>query len=170
MGIERSERVKPRTPPHTGQKMTPLRRDGRATVLLLIAAAFVTGTTVGLMRFWIANPAPGVESDSQELRAFVIHILVFLVGGMPAVVATLFLARRRPVACPRRTARLAAMGNAPSGVLALFFLPTFIWETPDWLLTALSAFGLGCVTFFIALYFGRPPAAQTGPLSKAVDR
>lgn len=150
--------------------MTPLRRDDRATVLLLTAAAFVTGVTVGLARFWISNPAPGVETDAQELRVFFTHILVFLVGGVPAVVTTLFLVHRRPVAGARRTASLVAMGNAPSGILALMLLRTFIWETPDWLLTALSAFGLGCVTFFIALQFDRPRTVQIGPVLNTVER
>lgn len=148
--------------------MTSLQRDRRATVLLLTAAAFVTGVTVGLGRFWIANPAPGVETNTQELRALVTHILVFLVGGVPAVVTTLLLVHRRPLATARRIASLVAMGNATSGTLALAFMPTFIWETPDWLLPALSAFGLGCVTFFVTLYFGRPRTVQTGPVD-AVD-
>ncbi len=128
-----------------------------------MAAATVTGATIGLLRFWIASPAPGVESDSQAVRALVAHVLVFLVGGVPAVVATLFLVRRWPIDRAKRTAVLAAWGNAPSGLLASVFLPTFIWESPDWLVTGLSAFALGCITFFVALYPGRSSTQQTRP-------
>lgn len=148
--------------------MSPQRTGSIATALLLAGSTLLTGVIVGLVRFWIANPAPGVQSESQELRALIIHLAVFLVGGIPAVVATWLLIRRKAVTGARRAATVAVMGNAPSGLLALLFLPVFIWETPDWLLTAVSAYGVGCITFFVVLYVDFARKGGVGSASRVV--
>ena len=135
-----------------------MRRDGLPTLAWLVVAALAISISFGLARFWITSPS-GAEPDSQKLLALVIHVTVFLVGGIAAVLTTLFLVQKRPDAGARLTAVIAVVGNAPSGLLALVILRVFIWDTPSWLATALAAYGAGCVVFFLVLLLRTRPAA-----------
>ncbi len=137
------------------QAATDGRRRSAVTVLVLLVAAFVTASTVALLRYaWIDGWSGSAIDGNDHWASLLGTTGTFFIGGLLAVLICWFLEHPPDADRPAwkgGSVRNALIANAVCAAAGAYPLHLLTWNWAHALLLLLALCGAGSVTFVLAL-------------------